>query len=708
MSEHGIARWSRWAEGSWTAAVAPHGVLVLPPTLSEESVIDLWEELRSSQGSLTAILDRLVIAAGGHLSKIPDFALVVTASDGVRIAARGQVGLEIDGESVEARSVSTWREIYLPGSPRIILRAPEPTGPVLRPVVDAVLSVSAVFPAEAPGSPAGEEESSDAEDEPDPDASAVLAPPGAESSPAVPPAESSPAAGGSSAPVVSPLTPASPATASASPATASSPAAGGSSASAFSPATPASPATASSPAAPPMSSSAPVVSPLTPASPATASSPAATASSPAAGGSSASAFSPATPASPATASSPAAPPMSSSAPVVSPLTPASPATASSPAAPPASPSASSSVSPASPSTFSSPDTAVDGSEVVELTEAEELPIAGSYGIDVDDVPVDGSQVVELADADRPADVDDVPRMVSADSPMPPIGSALQWDEPYDGADDRDDDDLDDLDAAGDERAVVSGISGGGEDDPDQPDGEPGQSEQEEDLPPEGGDHDGWTLASLPGDLVDELGPLASGRPGALSRAQSQAKEAASAFYAHEPSTDTPVSIAVGIRRPDYPAAGRQALSVLCPEGHANPTNYVRCRACGAELSQPARMITCPPLGRLRLSSGQAVTLDRPILVGRQPSSIDVPQLEGQSPTLVTVPSPEQLISRNHVLIELDEWSVLARNLSAGNGTVLKRDGVSPQKLPYTEPLLLRNGDVLDLGDGQSLVLEDLP
>ena len=708
MSEHGIARWSRWAEGSWTAAVAPHGVLVLPPTLSEESVIDLWEELRSSQGSLTAILDRLVIAAGGHLSKIPDFALVVTASDGVRIAARGQVGLEIDGESVEARSVSTWREIYLPGSPRIILRAPEPTGPVLRPVVDAVLSVSAVFPAEAPGSPAGEEESSDAEDEPDPDASAVLAPPGAESSPAVPPAESSPAAGGSSAPVVSPLTPASPATASASPATASSPAAGGSSASAFSPATPASPATASSPAAPPMSSSAPVVSPLTPASPATASSPAATASSPAAGGSSASAFSPATPASPATASSPAAPPMSSSAPVVSPLTPASPATASSPAAPPASPSASSSVSPASPSTFSSPDTAVDGSEVVELTEAEELPIAGSYGIDVDDVPVDGSQVVELADADRPADVDDVPRMVSADSPMPPIGSALQWDEPYDGADDRDDDDLDDLDAAGDERAVVSGISGGGEDDPDQPDGEPGQSEQEEDLLPEGGDHDGWTLASLPGDLVDELGPLASGRPGALSRAQSQAKEAASAFYAHEPSTDTPVSIAVGIRRPDYPAAGRQALSVLCPEGHANPTNYVRCRACGAELSQPARMITCPPLGRLRLSSGQAVTLDRPILVGRQPSSIDVPQLEGQSPTLVTVPSPEQLISRNHVLIELDEWSVLARNLSAGNGTVLKRDGVSPQKLPYTEPLLLRNGDVLDLGDGQSLVLEDLP
>ena len=129
MSEHGIARWSRWAEGTWTAAVAPHGVLLLPPKLSEEFVTDLWEELRSSRGSLTAILDHLVMGAGGHLSKIPDFALVVAASDGVRIAARGQVGLEIDGESVEAHSVATWREIFLPGSPKIIVRAPSRRAP---------------------------------------------------------------------------------------------------------------------------------------------------------------------------------------------------------------------------------------------------------------------------------------------------------------------------------------------------------------------------------------------------------------------------------------------------------------------------------------------------------------------------------------------------------------------------------------------------
>ena len=630
MSEHGIARWSRWAEGTWTAAVAPHGVLLLPPKLSEEFVTDLWEELRSSRGSLTAILDHLVMGAGGHLSKIPDFALVVTASDGVRIAARGQVGLEIDGESVEAHSVATWREIFLPGSPKIIVRAPEPTGPVLRPVVDAVLTASAVFPGQMPDAPdpeepagaardagdagdAGDADSADDADEADsPGGAGSLGSPGSAGS-----ADSADSAAGerpsnASLSALSGLSASTPPDA-ASPPTAGSPGvAGGAVASAAS----AAPAAYSpvSPATPSAGSPASTVSPGTPSTPGT----------------------PGTPDTAAVSASPAA------------FSPASPAA----------------YSPAEGDASDASNASTDGSEVVELTEAEELPAAARpFGIDVDDVPVDGSPVVELADADRlePADVDDVIRATSpgsAGSAGFPIGSV------------------------GDELYPI----GSAEDDLDE------DFDSEDD---QAGDHDGWTLASLPDDLVDELGPLVPDRSGASA-------------YADEPSTDTPVSIAVAIRQPEIPAAGRQALSVLCPEGHANPTNYVRCRACGAELSQPARMITCPPLGRLRLSSGQAVTLDRPVLVGRQPSSVDVSQLEGQSPTLVTVPSPEQLISRNHVLIELDEWSVLARNFSGGNGTVLNRAGASPQKLPYSEPLVLRNGDVLDLGDGQSLVLEDLP
>ena len=554
MSEHGVARWNRWAEGSWTSVVAPHGVLLLPPGLSEEVVTGLWEEMRSSRASLTAVLDQLVVGAGGRLADIPDFALVVAVPDGVHVAARGEVGLEIDGESVDAGGVATWREIFLPGSPKVILRAPEPTGSVLRPVVDAILTASAVFPGDVPDAP-DPDEPSDSAGEQGPSTSSFYTPPDTTSAPTTGSASSAGSAG-----------------------------------SANGPAAPAAPSPAS---------------PETPVAPS---------------------FSPASPAAP----SPAAPSPAA-------LSPSS----FSPAAP----------SPASPEApLLEEDTAVDGSEVVELTEADELPAARSYDIDVDDVPVDGSQAVDLADADNDVVPADEPDDAAGHGPLAVPGTAIY-------------------------------------------DAEPG-----EDLDPEAtqaGDHDGWTLASLPDDLVDELGPLVSGQPEASS-------------YAPEPSTDTPVSLAVAIRQPEYPAAGRQALSVLCPEGHANPTNYVRCRACGAALSQPARLISCPPLGRLRLPSGQAVTLDRSILVGRQPSTTDVPQLEGQSPTLVTVPSPGQHVSRNHVLIELDEWSVLARNLSAGNGTVLRRDGAAPQKLPYTEPMVLRNGDVLDLGDGQSLVLEDLP
>ena len=640
MSEHGIARWSRWAEGTWTAAVAPHGVLLLPPKLSEEFVTDLWEELRSSRGSLTAILDHLVMGAGGHLSEIPDFALVVAASDGVRIAARGQVGLEIDGESVEAHSVATWREIFLPGSPKIIVRAPEPTGPVLRPVVDAVLTASAVFPGQMPDAPDPEEpagtahDAGDADDAGDAgsadDADEADSPGGADGAGSPGSADGAGSAGSAdtagelpSNGSLSGLSELSTSSASTPPDAASPPTAG-------------SPGTAGA-----VASAAPAA--FSPVSPATPSAPSA--------GSPASTVSPGTPSPPGTPSTPGTP-----------GTPDTAAVSASPAAfSPASPAA---YSPAEGDASDASNASADGSEVVELTEAEELPAAARpFGIDVDDVPVDGSQVVELADADRlePADVDDVIRATSPGSAVSagfPIGSADDELYPLGSAEDDLDEDFD------------------SEDD-------------------QAGDHDGWTLASLPDDLVDELGPLVPDRSGASA-------------YADEPSTDTPVSIAVAIRQPEIPAAGRQALSVLCPEGHANPTNYVRCRACGAELSQPARMITCPPLGRLRLSSGQAVTLDRPVLVGRQPSSVDVSQLEGQSPTLVTVPSPEQLISRNHVLIELDEWSVLARNFSGGNGTVLNRAGASPQKLPYSEPLVLRNGDVLDLGDGQSLVLEDLP
>ena len=230
-------------------------------------------------------------------------------------------------------------------------------------------------------------------------------------------------------------------------------------------------------------------------------------------------------------------------------------------------------------------------------------------------------------------------------------------------------------------------TGTGDDDPDEAPagGSTGDEPQlvDADRVPRAGDHDGWTVAELPDELVNELGQtLTDSEPGA-----------------DRPVIDAPKK---------SPTAPRTALSAICPEGHANPTNYVECRECGRALAQPARVIICPPLGRVRTSTGEVVELDRPVLVGRAPVPSEVRGPGDSAPAVLTVPSPEQLVSRNHLLIELDEWSVLARNLSESNGTLLLREGEPARKIPSSEPVLLRAGDVLDLGDGQSLAMEDLP
>ena len=111
----------------------------------------------------------------------------------------------------------------------------------------------------------------------------------------------------------------------------------------------------------------------------------------------------------------------------------------------------------------------------------------------------------------------------------------------------------------------------------------------------------------------------------------------------------------------------------------------------------------PPASVLRKCSSRF-----PISVNTDRAAFRTVANDSRAPAVLTVPSPGQLISRNHLLIELDEWSVLARNLSESNGTLLLREGEPARKIPSSEPVLLRAGDVLDLGDGQSLAMEDLP
>jgi hypothetical protein len=110
-------------------------------------------------------------------------------------------------------------------------------------------------------------------------------------------------------------------------------------------------------------------------------------------------------------------------------------------------------------------------------------------------------------------------------------------------------------------------------------------------------------------------------------------------------------------------------------------------------------------GRLRLSTGQLVALDRTVVIGRRPRSTRVTGTD--LPHLIAVESPEQDISRSHLEVRVEGDSILATDLHTTNGTTLRRAGAEPVRLHPGERNVVVPGDVLDLGDGITVTVEDI-
>lgn len=148
--------------------------------------------------------------------------------------------------------------------------------------------------------------------------------------------------------------------------------------------------------------------------------------------------------------------------------------------------------------------------------------------------------------------------------------------------------------------------------------------------------------------------------------------------------------------------GPSVLAVRCAEGHINPPHRSVCYECGAPLSEPAAQLPRPVLGRLLLPGGDAIELNTPVIIGRNPR---VERYQGSVlPQLV--PLPQGHVSSNHVELRLEEWNVLAQDLHSTNGTYLRRRGEAPVRLGE-RPELLMDGDVLDLGHGVQVTVEGL-
>jgi len=705
-----------WTEGSWTGVVTPRAVMILPPSVPQDLTERLWRLLRSEEASLTRALDELVMGMGGRLGAIPDFVLAVSAPEDVfHVALRGAPQMEVDGKALDASAVTTWFETTVTAPNSVIVSAPDGAGQVRRPAVDAVVSTghlvlrgsekSSGTPSPSRASSKGSGDSDD--DDPDPagpDYSTASA--GSAGTPAAAvrtsrssrrasrrasrrqsassdhseqddSSEGAPAETAASADVVDDLIEIAQDNAEQQALDGAELAASLESAEAAEAAGQSEDSAEDSDAAEESvliaDSEGPadllaVVAGISEAAEATEVTP--------------------SPELPESSETPDETPEAQTPEAAEVATESSPETSDEdlliapvfdiPALPiPSAQEAEAMIPPPPPPSSEDLEAAGIKDAAAEVTEVAQTP--------ADFVPVEAAEAAVVAEATAVAEaaaqahaeeepvrsgdhdgqtINSLPEDLSQElraellnqglGPLEPSQSAEVVESPGSAA----------VDAAMVELVQPSG-------------GEPATAELGR------GDHDGQTINGLPEDLVGELVSLVGTGPS---------------------SPASPVSAS----SPSEPDAIRIVLSAVCPQGHPNPTNYTVCRVCGAELNRPAKSVACPPLGRVVTSGGESIELNRPLLVGRNPVADDISSVAEVPLRPLTVASPNQLVSRNHILIDLDAWSVLAQDLGNCNGTVLNRQNEAPVRLSSANPVLLRSGDVLDLGDGQTLAFENLP
>jgi len=140
-------------------------------------------------------------------------------------------------------------------------------------------------------------------------------------------------------------------------------------------------------------------------------------------------------------------------------------------------------------------------------------------------------------------------------------------------------------------------------------------------------------------------------------------------------------------------------ALICPSGHVNPPSGAVCRRCGAPLPHDPVPVPRPVLGVLRTSLGDLITLDRGVLMGRNPRT-DFAGTEGEErPHVVKLPSADGDISRTHLRVTLDGWHVLVTDLNSTNGTLITLPGRESQQLRPGEPVPIQPGTVVTLADG---------
>jgi hypothetical protein len=211
---------------------------------------------------------------------------------------------------------------------------------------------------------------------------------------------------------------------------------------------------------------------------------------------------------------------------------------------------------------------------------------------------------------------------------------------------------------------------------------PGEASAAEPAEASVGDHDGHTMSL------------------AQLRALQHAESAAAELGDHDGHTINVAQLlalrsSTSSSRERAPAThGTLVQALVCRVGHPNPTQLVSCQRCGAVLTSDPVTIPRPVLGRLVLSTGDVIELDRPALIGRNPKVEQGPMSE--LPRIVQLEAFQGL-SRSHAMIRLEGWQVLVDDLGSANHTVVTLPGRQPRRLHAGEQMLITHGASIDFG-----------
>jgi hypothetical protein len=143
--------------------------------------------------------------------------------------------------------------------------------------------------------------------------------------------------------------------------------------------------------------------------------------------------------------------------------------------------------------------------------------------------------------------------------------------------------------------------------------------------------------------------------------------------------------------------GPTVQAVRCTVGHPSPVHASVCRVCGVALErQQPTVVSRPVLGTLRLSTGEHIPLDRGVLLGRAPTTDN--ESAPDRPHVLRLGGASDDVSRNHVEITLEDWTVLVTDLGSANGTVITAPGRLPERLRADVPQAIEPGTVVSLAD----------